>query len=73
MQKYLYRMIKVELANDDKITLEKALLIANAVVNVQSIYFDGEYSYYMKVFSEECTHKLLKQLFLLFMFEWSII
>lgn len=49
--------IKVECLND-KLPLEKK--INDLLVYTESIYYDGKYSYYPRIFSEICTDKVSK-------------
>ena len=51
---------KVGPLNIEEIPLEKSLLINNAVMHVESIYYDDNYNYHQKVFSVKCTLKYKK-------------
>ena len=47
----------------DELSLEKDLLMNNAVIYTESINYDGDYNYYPQTILEECTYKAIKEYF----------
>ena len=54
----MYIRIKLQLFIEDKLDLKKTLLTTDALIYLESVYYNGEYSYYLQVFLEQHTYNV---------------
>ena len=58
----MYIRIKLQLFNEDKLDLKKkTLLLTDALIYLESVYHNGEYSYYLQVFLEQHTYNVWEE------------